>query len=79
MFGLTREPIDVLASSGTQERDGALCVFVGVVRNENGGRVFANFKDNSAAFKAGAQPANDADACAMSSKRGWQCIRVRLP
>lgn len=38
MFGLTREPIDLLASSTTRERDGALCLFVGVVRNENGGR-----------------------------------------
>jgi molybdopterin synthase catalytic subunit len=35
---LTRERIDVAALSGTAARDGALCLFLGVVRNENGGR-----------------------------------------
>lgn len=38
MFGLTREPIPLQALSACQDRDGALCLFVGVVRNENGGR-----------------------------------------
>ena len=50
----------------------------GLGRNDSGGRVFANFKDNSMAFKAGAQPGGDADACVVSSKRGVQCLRVRL-
>jgi len=38
MFGLTREPIEVAPLLATTARDGALCLFVGVVRNENGGR-----------------------------------------
>ena len=32
MFGLTREPIPLQALSACQDRDGALCLFVGVVR-----------------------------------------------
>ena len=35
---LTRDPIDVAALLGTSPADGAVCLFVGVVRNENGGR-----------------------------------------
>jgi molybdopterin synthase catalytic subunit len=35
---LAREPIDLAALSATTPRDGALCLFVGVVRNENRGR-----------------------------------------
>lgn len=35
---LVREPIDLLALAGTAPADGALCLFVGVVRNENRGR-----------------------------------------
>lgn len=35
---LTHEAIDLAALHGTDPRDGALCLFVGVVRNENGGR-----------------------------------------
>jgi len=35
---LVTEPIDLVSLSTTEPRDGALCVFVGVVRNENQGR-----------------------------------------
>jgi len=35
---LVREPIDLAALTATTPRDGALCLFVGVVRNENRGR-----------------------------------------
>jgi molybdopterin synthase catalytic subunit len=35
---LMREPIDLASLQQTMPRDGALCLFVGVVRNENGGR-----------------------------------------
>jgi molybdopterin synthase catalytic subunit len=35
---LVREPIDVAALAATTPADGALCLFVGVVRNENQGR-----------------------------------------
>ena len=36
---LTRDPIDLAALHATDPRDGALCLFAGVVRNENAGRV----------------------------------------
>ena len=35
---LVRDPIDVTALHATLPQDGALCLFLGVVRNENGGR-----------------------------------------
>lgn len=35
---LVREPIDLASLSGATPQDGALCLFVGVVRNENRGR-----------------------------------------
>jgi molybdopterin synthase catalytic subunit len=38
MVRLTREAIDLAALTATTAADGALCLFVGVVRNENGGR-----------------------------------------
>ena len=38
MVRLQREPIDLAALQGTSPADGALSLFVGVVRNENGGK-----------------------------------------
>ena len=35
---LVREPIDLASLTGTTPADGAFCLFVGVVRNENRGR-----------------------------------------
>jgi molybdopterin synthase catalytic subunit len=35
---LTREPIDLAALQASTPADGALCLFVGIVRGENGGR-----------------------------------------
>ena len=35
---LVREPIDIAALAGASPADGAVCLFVGVVRNENQGR-----------------------------------------
>jgi len=35
---LVREPIDLASLGGTTAADGAVCFFVGVVRNENRGR-----------------------------------------
>ncbi len=71
LAGTTEGPVvGVLAPDGN--------TLAGIGSNGNGGRVFANFKDNSMAFKAGAQAGGDADACVVSSKRGLQCLRVRL-
>src|SRR5258707_11439712 len=38
MVRLTHEPIDVGALTPATAEDGAVCIFLGVVRNENGGR-----------------------------------------
>jgi molybdopterin synthase catalytic subunit len=38
MVRLVREPIDLAALHATLPQDGGLCLFVGVVRSENGGR-----------------------------------------
>jgi molybdopterin synthase catalytic subunit len=38
MVKLVHEAIDVTALQATSPRDGALCLFLGVVRNENAGR-----------------------------------------
>ena len=38
MISLVREPIALAALQGTTAQDGALALFVGVVRNENSGR-----------------------------------------
>jgi len=38
MVRLTREPIDLAALQTVSPRDGALCLFAGLVRNENAGR-----------------------------------------
>jgi molybdopterin synthase catalytic subunit len=38
MVRLQREPLDLAALHATSPGDGALCLFVGVVRNENAGR-----------------------------------------
>ena len=38
MVKLTREPIELTPLTATAPADGALALFVGVVRNENGGR-----------------------------------------
>src|SRR5262245_53223724 len=38
MIRLSREPIDVAALQASTPADGALCLFVGIVRDENGGR-----------------------------------------
>jgi len=38
MVSLVSDPIDLASLSATEPADGALCLFVGVVRNENRGR-----------------------------------------
>jgi len=41
---LTREAIDLAARHATDPRDGALCLFAGVVRNENSGRAVSHLE-----------------------------------
>ncbi len=44
MIFLTREPIDLAALQGPEPHDGASCLFVGVVRNENKGRAVVSLE-----------------------------------
>jgi molybdopterin synthase catalytic subunit len=44
MLRLLLEPIDLLALQGTTPADGALCLFVGVVRNRNAGKAVAHLE-----------------------------------
>jgi molybdopterin synthase catalytic subunit len=44
MIRLVREPIDVLALHAVTAADGALCLFLGVVREENGGRAVTHLE-----------------------------------
>jgi molybdopterin synthase catalytic subunit len=41
---LTRAPIDTAAMGQATPRDGAVCLFVGVVRNENDGRAVSHLE-----------------------------------
>ncbi len=44
MIGLVHEPIDVVALQRPTDADGAVCLFLGVVRNENGGRAVTHLE-----------------------------------
>src|SRR5919198_6612462 len=44
MVRLVRDPIDVALLLGATEADGAVCLFLGVVRNENGGRAVTHLE-----------------------------------
>lgn len=44
MAALVRTPIDLLALQGTAPADGALCLFVGVVRDHHQGRAVARLE-----------------------------------
>ena len=57
MVRLTHEPIDVSALSGAAPEDGAVCLFLGVVRNENGGRPVRHLEYE--AYEEMAQPLMD--------------------
>jgi molybdopterin synthase catalytic subunit len=71
---LTHEAIDVAALHQTDPRDGALCLFVGVVRNENGGRSVRHLEYE--AYEDMALPLMD--AIAQETLRGWPVTRVAL-
>ncbi|MFI5182787.1 MAG: molybdenum cofactor biosynthesis protein MoaE [Vicinamibacteria bacterium] len=74
MVRLTREPIDLVALQAVAPHDGALCLFVGVVRNENGGRAVTHLE-----YEAYEEMAvSEMEAIEAETRRRWPVTDVRL-
>jgi molybdopterin synthase catalytic subunit len=73
MVRLTRQVIDLGALLGTTPADGGLCVFVGVVRHENGGRRVARLEYE--AYEEMALPLME--QIAEEAARRWPVTEVR--
>jgi molybdopterin synthase catalytic subunit len=74
MVRLTRDPIDLAGLHGSSPRDGALAVFVGVVRNENGGRPVLHLEYEGYEEMALAEM----EAIAADVRRRWPVSDVRI-
>jgi len=71
---LTREPIDLGPLVTPEARDGGLCVFAGVVRDENGGRRVSHLEYE--AYEEMALPLME--EIASDSGRRWPVTDVRI-
>jgi molybdopterin synthase catalytic subunit len=71
---LVREPIDVASLAGTTPADGAACLFVGVVRNENRGRTVVGLEYE--AYEEMALPLME--AIAAEARERFPVTEVRL-
>ena len=74
MVRLTREPIDLAALLAASPADGAVCLFVGVVRNENGGRRVRHLEYE--AYEDMALPLME--QIAAEAGRRWLASEVRI-
>jgi molybdopterin synthase catalytic subunit len=74
MVRLTRVPIDLASLMATKPRDGALGLFVGVVRNENAGRPVLRL--DYEAYDEMALPLME--EIAAEAKRRWPITDVRV-
>jgi molybdopterin synthase catalytic subunit len=74
MVRLTREPIDLAALLAAAAGDGAVCLFVGVVRNENAGRRVSHLEYE--AYEDMARPLME--QIAAEAARRWPVSDVRL-
>ncbi len=74
MVRLTREPIDVGDLTPTAAEDGAVCLFLGVVRNENGGRPVRHLEYE--AYEEMAQPLME--EIEAEARRRWPVTDVRI-
>ena len=74
MVRLTREPIDLAALLAAAPGDGAVCLFVGVVRNENAGRRVSHLEYE--AYEDMARPLME--QIAAEAARRWPVSDVRL-
>jgi molybdopterin synthase catalytic subunit len=71
---LVREPIDLAALQAVTPADGALCVFVGVVRDHNGGRQVLRLEYE--AYEEMALPLMEKIAAAARDR--WRITDVRI-
>jgi molybdopterin synthase catalytic subunit len=74
MIRLVREPIDIRAFEKVSPADGALCLFLGVVRSENAGRPVLHLEYE--AYEEMALPL--LQEIAAEAKRRWKLSDVRL-
>jgi molybdopterin synthase catalytic subunit len=74
MVRLTREAIDVATLQAVAPGDGALCVFTGVVRNQNGGRAVRYLEYE--AYEDMALPLMEQIASAVRER--WPVTDVRM-
>jgi len=74
LIQLVRAPIDLAALQATAPFDGALCLFVGVVRNENAGRPVRYLEYE--AYEEMALPLMQ--QIASDARRQWPVTEVRL-
>jgi molybdopterin synthase catalytic subunit len=71
---LTREPVDLSALLAASPADGAVCLFVGVVRNENDGRPVRHLEYE--AYEDMALPLME--QIAAEALRRWPVTEVRI-
>ena len=74
MIRLTREALDLTSLLGAQDRDGAVCLFVGVVRDHNAGRRVRHLEYEAYEEMALAQLAE----IEGEVRRRWPVSEVRL-
>ncbi len=74
MVRLTREPIDLAALQGATSADGALCLFVGLVRDHNRGRTVVRLEYE--AYEEMALPLME--EIAAETRRRWPVTDVRI-
>jgi molybdopterin synthase catalytic subunit len=74
MVMLIREPIDVAALQAVSAGDGALCLFLGVVRNENEGRRVDHLEYE--AYEEMALPL--LEQIAAEARQRWRVTDVRI-
>jgi molybdopterin synthase catalytic subunit len=74
MIALTRDAIDTAALQAVAPGDGALCLFLGVVRNENAGRPVLHLEYE--AYEEMALPL--LEEIAAEARRRWPVTDVRI-
>jgi molybdopterin synthase catalytic subunit len=74
MIRLVREPIDIKEFETVSPADGALCLFLGVVRNENAGKpvLYLDYE----AYEEMALPLMQ--EIAAQARRKWKLTQIRL-
>jgi molybdopterin synthase catalytic subunit len=74
VVSLTRAPIDVASLLATSAQDGALALFVGVVRNQNGGRAVLQLEYESYEEMALAEM----ERIEAEARRKWPVSEIRI-